>query len=98
MPKELPFDEDVLTLIMGIEPEGPNDRPRPGKPGQHGRTNVPAPDKDAIGIISQIKDLCEEFLMNAGKGKEEEPKEDFEPEEKKNKGFDKEEKEEPEEE
>lgn len=91
MPKELPFDEDVLTLIMGIEPEGPNDHPRPGKPGQHGRTNIPAPDKDAIGIISQIKDLCEGFLMNAGKGEPEEPKEDFEPKDKKDKGFDKEE-------
>jgi len=53
-----PFDDDMMTLIMGIEPD---------EPGQHGRTKVPSPDKDAVGIITQIKDLCEEFLMRAGK-------------------------------
>lgn len=66
MANKQPFDDDMMTLIMGIEPD---------EPGQHGRTKVPSPDKDAIGIITQIKDLCEDFLMRAGKesdGEEEE--------------------------
>lgn len=59
MAKDIPFDEDMMTLIMGIgDPE---------KPGQHGRTMIPAPDQDAIGVISQIRDLCEDFLKSAGK-------------------------------
>ena len=59
MAKSLPFDEDTMTLIMGIgDPE---------KPGQHGRRTIPAPENDAIDIITQIRDLCEDFLMTAGK-------------------------------
>lgn len=65
--KDMPFDEDVMTLIMGIEPE---------EPGQHGRTKVPKPDKDAVGVIMEIRDLCEEFLQRAGKNGEEEKKEE----------------------
>ncbi len=64
MAKDSPFDEDVMTLIMGIEPN---------EPGQHGRTLAPKPDKDAVGVISQIKDLCEEFLLRAGDTDEEKP-------------------------
>lgn len=59
MAKEEPFSEDMMTLIMGLEPSAP---------GQHGRTLAPMPDKDAIGLISEIKDMCEEFLMRADKG------------------------------
>lgn len=53
MTHEMPFDDDIMTLIMGVTPEAP---------GQHGRVSVPAPTKDAVSIITQIKDLCEEFL------------------------------------
>ena len=64
MAKELPFDEDMMTLIMGLgEPE---------KSGQHGRTMVPTPDKTAIDLVTEIRDLCEDFLMSADK-KEEKP-------------------------
>ena len=63
MAKELPFDEDVMTLIMGLG--GPNE------PGQHGRSMVPAPENKAIDIITQIRDLCEEFLSIADKGTDE---------------------------
>ena len=65
MSKKLPFDEDVLTLIMGVEPE---------TPGMHGRVNTPMPTKDAVSIITQIKDLCEEFLSKCGEGDDEEKK------------------------
>lgn len=66
MAKELPFDDDVMTLIMGLE--------GPEEPGQHGRKMIPAPQKDAIDLVTEIRDLCEEFLMTAGK-KEEKPEE-----------------------
>ena len=72
MTKEIPFDEDALTLIMGLG--------SPEKPGQHGRTLIPAPENKPIDIITQIRDLCEEFLQTVDKGKKEEK-----PEEKKEK-------------
>lgn len=56
---------DILTLIMGVAPD---------EPGQHGRLECPMPDKDAIGTITQIRDLCEQFLLAADKGKGEEEK------------------------
>lgn len=59
--KNTPFDEDIMTLFMGIEPE---------EPGQHGRTQVPAPDEDAIGTLVEIKDIIEKFLLAIGKGKD----------------------------
>lgn len=71
MAKDIPFDEDMMTLIMGVG--------GPDEPGQHGRTKAPFPTKDAIGVITQIKDLCEDFLSKAGKESEDEPKDDEEP-------------------
>ena len=69
MTKEMPFDEDVLTLIMGVTPD---------EPGQHGRLNMPKPSGDPVSIITQIRDLCEEFLAKCDKGDEEEkPEHDF---------------------
>lgn len=70
-----PFDEDMMTLIMGVNADD--------EPGQHGRTLAPAPDKDAVELVSQIRDMCEEFLMGAGKRGPEDMKEekDTEPEE-----------------
>lgn len=56
---------DILTLIMGVAPD---------EPGQHGRLECPMPDKDAIGTITQIRDLCEQFLLAADKGKGKEEK------------------------
>lgn len=66
MNKEIPFDDDVMTLIMGLG--------GPEEPGQHGRKNVPMPEKDTVDLITQIRDLCEEFLQKCGKGKGEEEK------------------------
>ncbi len=66
MAKSLPFDDDTMTLIMGLgDPE---------EPGQHGRKTIPAPENDAIDIITQIRDLCEDFLLTAGKESEKESK------------------------
>lgn len=77
MAKNIPFDEDIMTLIMGVG--------GPEEPGQHGRTNAPMPTQDAIGILTQIRDLCDEFLVKAGKEEEgdkpekkKESEEDFE--------------------
>ena len=60
--KDMPFDEDMMTLIMGVSPE---------EPGPHGRMHAPAPGGDAIGLVTQIRDMCEDFLMKTGKGGEE---------------------------
>ena len=62
--KELPFDEDVMTLIMGL---GGHD-----EPGQHGRKVVPTPGDDIVDTLTQIRDLCEACLMKVGKGSSEE--------------------------
>lgn len=72
MADKIPFDEDVMTLIMGLG--------GPDKPGQHGRTMVPAPEQKAIDLVTEIRDMCEEFLRSAEKG-DEEKEESEEPEE-----------------
>lgn len=72
MAKEIPFDEDVMTLIMGLG--------SPEKPGQHGRTMMPAPENKPIDIITQIRDLCEEFLQTVDKEEKPEKKEEGEEE------------------
>ena len=46
MAKSIPFDEDTMTLIMGLG--------GPEKPGQHGRTMVPAPEQKAIDLVTEI--------------------------------------------
>lgn len=63
MAKNIPFDEDTMTLIMGLG--------GPEKPGQHGRTMIPAPKQQAIDLITEIRDMCEEYLRSAEKGDEE---------------------------
>lgn len=72
MAKELPFDEDTMTLIMGLG--------GPDKPGQHGRKMIPAPEQDAIDLVTNIRDMCEDFLKSAGKENKEEKSEDSEEE------------------
>lgn len=71
MAERIPFDEDTMTLIMGLGD--------PGKPGQHGRSMVPAPENKAIDVITQIRDLCEDFLQSADKEGKPEEREDAEP-------------------
>ena len=70
MAKSIPFDEDTMTLIMGLG--------GPEKPGQHGRTMVPAPEQKAIDLVTEIRDMCEEFLQSAGKEEKPEEKESSE--------------------
>ena len=67
MADKIPFDEDTMTLIMGLG--------GPDKPGQHGRTMIPAPEQTAIDLITQIRDLCVDYLQSAGKEDEDEEKE-----------------------
>lgn len=66
MAKNIPFDDDVMTMIMGVG--------GPEEPGQHGRTNAPMPTNDAVKLVTDIRDMCDEFLQKAGKDNEE-PKE-----------------------
>ena len=73
MAKDLPFDDDVMTMIMGVG--------GPDEPGQHGRTQAPFPTEDAIDVITQIRDLCDDFLSKAGKDEEESDKDSEETEE-----------------
>lgn len=67
MAERIPFDEDTMTLIMGLG--------GPEKPGQHGRTMIPAPEQTAVDLITQIRDLCEEYLQSADKEEKREEKE-----------------------
>ena len=85
MTKEMPFDEDVMTLIMGVSPE---------EPGQHGRTKVPMPKEDAVGLICSIKEMCEQFLEAHGEScggepedKKDGPDSERQPDDKKGKPF-----------
>ena len=54
-----PFGEDVMTIIMGIDP---------CEPGMHGPLKEPGPSDDAVGLVIKIRDMCEEWLRSAGKG------------------------------
>ena len=53
-----PFGEDVMTIIMGIDPTDP---------GMHGKLEEPCPTEDAIGLVTKIRDMCEDFLRSSGK-------------------------------
>lgn len=53
-----PFGEDVMTIIMGIDPT---------EPGMHGPCDVPCPTDDAVGLVTKIRDMCEDWLRSAGK-------------------------------
>lgn len=70
MAKKIPFDDDVMTMIMGIG--------GPEEPGQHGRTQAPMPTNDAIKLVTDIRDMCDEFLQKAGKDEEREEETDEE--------------------
>lgn len=61
MAKESPFDEDVMTLIMGLG--------GPEEPGQHGPTKVKgaAQENTAFEFIMQLRDMCEEFIQGYDK-------------------------------
>lgn len=66
MAKELPFDEDMMALIMGAGD--------PNESGQHGRVLTPYPEEDAIKLITDIRDQCDEYLRKAGKQDDDESK------------------------
>ena len=67
MAKDIPFDDDAMTLIMGLG--------GPEEPGQHGRRMMPKPGSDIVDILTQIRDLCEDALKKYGKEDEDEPEE-----------------------
>ena len=53
-----PFGEDIMTIIMGIDP---------CDPGMHGPMKEPCPSDNAIGLITKIRDMCDKWLRSAGK-------------------------------
>ena len=55
----MPFGEDVMTIIMGIDP---------CEPGMHGPMKEPCPTDDAVSLVCKIRDMCDEWLRSAGKG------------------------------
>ena len=56
----MPMGEDVLTIIMGLDD--------PCEPGMHGPMKEPCPSDDAVGLVTKIRDMCDEWLRSAGKG------------------------------
>jgi len=59
--------EDFMTIILGLgDPE---------EPGMHGPLKEPCPTDDAVGLVTKIRDMCDEWLCSAGKG-DEQKKED----------------------
>lgn len=54
----MPFGEDIMTIIMGVDP---------CEPGMHGQLCEPGPSDDAVGLVTKIRDMCEEWLRSAGK-------------------------------
>lgn len=66
--KKIPFDEDVMTIILGLGD--------PMKPGMHGPRTEPMPDPDIISGITQIRDLCDDLLEKIGKPNEQEGEKD----------------------
>ena len=55
---QAPFGEDIMTIIMGIDP---------CEPGMHGPLKEPCPSDDAIGLVTKIRDMCDEWLRSSGK-------------------------------
>lgn len=55
----MPFSDDVITLIMGLGD--------PCEPGMHGPMTEPCPSDDAVGLVTKIRDMCDEWLRSAGK-------------------------------
>ena len=51
--------DDVMTIILGAGD--------PCEPGMHGPCEEPKPSEDAVGIIMKIRDMCDKWLMSAGK-------------------------------
>lgn len=56
----MPMSDDVITIIMGLDD--------PCEPGMHGPMKEPCPTDDAVGLVTKIRDMCEEWLRSAGKG------------------------------
>lgn len=54
--------EDVMTIIMGLDP---------CEPGMHGKLEEPCPTEDAITLVTNIRDMCDKWLRSAGKEKAE---------------------------
>lgn len=55
----MPFGDDVMTIILGLED--------PCEPGMHGPMKAPCPTDDAVGLVTKIRDMCDEWLRSAGK-------------------------------
>ena len=61
----MPMGEDFITIIMGLDD--------PCEPGMHGPMKEPCPTSDAVGLVTKIRDMCDEWLRSAGKNGGDEP-------------------------
>ncbi len=50
--------DDVMTIILGVEPD---------EPGMHGPLEKPCPTGDAVELVCKIRDMCDEWLKASGK-------------------------------
>ena len=66
----MPMGEDFMTIILGLDD--------PCEPGMHGPMKEPCPTDDAVGLVTKIRDMCDEWLRSAGKGDEPDAKPDAE--------------------
>ena len=66
----MPMGEDFLTIIMGLDD--------PCEPGMHGPMKEPCPSDDAVGLVTKIRDMCDEWLRSSGKREGMTEKEDAE--------------------
>lgn len=55
----MPMGEDIITIIMGLDD--------PCEPGMHGELEKPCPSGDAVGLVTKIRDMCDEWLRSSGK-------------------------------
>lgn len=60
--------DDVMTIILGIED--------PCEPGMHGPLKEKGPSDDAVGLVTKIRDMCDEWLRSCDKGDAPEPAEE----------------------
>lgn len=64
----MPFSDDIITIMMGIDPSDP---------GMHGPIEEPCPSDDAVGLVTKIRDMCDEWLCSVGKSEGQHDKPDM---------------------
>lgn len=53
------MQDDFVSIILGLGD--------PMEPGMHGPLKQPCPTGDAVGLVTKIRDMCDEWLRSTGK-------------------------------